>query len=127
MLNARALQGRPPLLLIALLMLVMTSFVGRSFVTETHLELPASPASLAAHDQGGPMLMREKRAPANPTDCPICREMAMSGHFLPASPVELTLPTGSAAIVALTLVLQSTGVLRSHAWQSRAPPAFSLI
>lgn len=126
-LSAHALHRRSPALLIALLLLVLTSFTGRSFVTGTHLDLPASQLSLSGQGVSGPVLTREKDAPAHPSDCPICREMAMSGHFLPPAPVELTLPSGSAAIAATTRVLQSTGGLRSHAWQSRAPPAFSQI
>lgn len=127
MLSAHALHKRSPALLIALLMLVIVSFTGRSFVTETHLDLPSGLLSLSGQSLSGPVLSREKDAPTHPSDCPICREMAMSGHFLSPAPFELSLPSGSAAIAAITYVLRSTGGLRSHAWQSRAPPAFSKI
>lgn len=122
----RSAFARSNALVLAAMLLVMASFTWRSFVTETHLDLPVNSHAALSLSSEGQRLVNDKAPPAHPSDCPICREMAVSGHFLPPALVELTLPSPSAAIAAVARVLHSSGFARSHRWQSRAPPRFSL-
>lgn len=123
----RSALARSNALVLAAMLLVMASFTWRSFVTETHLDLPVSSHVAPGLSPDDQRLVSEKAPPAHPADCPICREMAVSGHFLPPAPVALSLPAPSAAIAAVARVLHSSGFARSHRWQSRAPPRLSTI
>jgi hypothetical protein len=110
--------------LVASLAIVVFAF--QSYVTQTHIHLlstlaTSQVASGAAKFQKTPA--PAKRVPADdPANCPICQDIALSGHF--TTPVTIpVLPPALVAIVAAPAVAaQAVIAVASHSWQGRAPP-----
>jgi hypothetical protein len=120
----RARAAGPQSLLLALLMLA--AFLGQSVATQAHVHFlsgpPLSAATADPNARTGPILSATT-APGNAlADCQLCRELAMSGHYVLPGPVPLfegrLAPFWLAAATVAALACRQ----RSHRWQSRAPP-----
>jgi hypothetical protein len=111
---------------IALLFCLLIALAWQSCLTQTHvhsdqgLRAISSLASVRADTGGG-----------NPSDtpatCPICQEAALSGHYVAAGPVLLAPPAVAIAWYGPAVSRPTRRDLKSHAWNSRAPPARSTL
>jgi hypothetical protein len=114
----------PQSLLLALLMLA--AFLGQSIATQTHIhfrsDAPLSAATAASPGAKTGPIQSATAPPSALGDCPLCRELAMSGHYVLPDPIPLFegrfAPFGLAALSIAVLACRQ----RSHRWQSRAPP-----
>lgn len=107
-----------------LMALLIALFVFETSVVQTHVHGLGGHETVAAtkvlgHTSG------QFTAPA--ATCELCKALAAGGHTLPPEPGPLLIglvfgPEIFAPALSTTAVLQ-----RSHAWQSRAPPAISEI
>jgi hypothetical protein len=110
---------RPSAGRIALLLAILLAFTWQSFVTQTHVHVdPIAHHTQVAHPSKG-----GRSTSSSPETCPICRVIAESGHHLLPTSVVIQVPDVMAVWLLDTLPLVLTICLRSHAWQSRAPPA----
>lgn len=117
--------------------LLVTAFAFQSYVTQSHIHITSVPGisgkiadrgalqstGNAAGDSG--RQQKPDRYPPNddPSNCPICQQITLTGHFLTAGTISLIPPPEIALgifISADVLVLIS-GV--SHAWRGRGPPS----
>jgi hypothetical protein len=114
-------QRRPRL---ALLLALLLSLFGQSLLTQTHIHVdpPSRATFLSAHGALAARVAHRHHSSHGSANCPICREMAQAGQYLPAAPP-------GAASVGLTPVPVPApvasgipGRVRSHAWHSRGPP-----
>lgn len=106
----------------ALLWALLIALTWQSFVTQTHVHpdriRSAQTQSIASNGGNG-----DRPSPADSTDsCPICREAASAGHVLLPAPVALVAPLAAAFFVIAATAIRLSLTLRSHVWQSRAPP-----
>lgn len=103
------------------------AFSWQSVVTATHHHPGAGFASRVDAGKPGPVAQSGKSgAPEDsPANCPICRELAHTAHYLPPAPIVFTAPlsatTQRVAVAALSLAPGQ----RWHGWRSRAPPTLS--
>jgi len=100
----------------------MLAFLCQSFVTQTHLHSDLTVTSVAqAGATATPAAKAGQPAPALP-DCPICREIAHGGTYLPAVPIALR-TIAPVTVWRVVLPLRTLAPSQySHAWRSRAPP-----
>jgi hypothetical protein len=111
----------------------LLAFVLASFVTQTHIHIPAAPAfgsgatTLAKTDAGKAGVSRDRDqqpgAPADdPAHCPLCQEFLVAGAYVAPAPIDLPLPMLTAVVT--PSLIQSIGFIRTatHSWLSRAPP-----
>jgi len=118
----RAGTSRAHALLVLLLMLA--AFLAQTVATQSHVHFfgtaPGAGASTATTADAGQIL---SSAPAGVLpDCPLCRELAMSGHYVLPDPVALSEGRGALFWLFATSVAALACRSRSHRWQSRAPP-----
>lgn len=100
------------------LALSVLAFLQASYVTQTHIHIPAIPAGTAALVQPG-----HGKAPLDdPSHCPICQEYLLSGAYFAPPPIVLPLPASLAiALQNLDRVFLFVAAV-SHSWHGRAPP-----
>jgi hypothetical protein len=106
------------------LLIMLAAFLAQNVATQSHVHFfgaaPVAGASAATAGSAGQLL---SRAPVGALpDCPLCRELATSGHYVLPKPVALF----EGQLAYFSLFTASVAVLacrqRSHRWQSRAPP-----
>ncbi|WEK48317.1 MAG: hypothetical protein P0Y56_08500 [Candidatus Andeanibacterium colombiense] len=103
---------------------VVLAFLLQSFVTATHVHNPATAGSVAASAHFAAKQPGHQRAPVEPaSNCPICHAVAQSGNFLTPAPIVFALAPSAAIWLYSATFGNSALSRRSHAWQSRAPPA----
>ena len=102
-----------------LLFAISLAFMWQSFVTQTHVHFDPG----AHHAPAGHVSKAGRPRHTSPETCPICRVIAESGHHLLPASVVIQVPDAIALWLLYTLPFALTLCLRSHAWQSRAPPA----
>jgi hypothetical protein len=108
---------------VAVLLAALLAFTWQSFLTQTHEHFASRDVPAAASATTAPAHLQSGRAPANPADtCPICREIAQAGHYLLPPALALCAPPATGFWLSASPTLALTLSLRSHAWQSRAPP-----
>ena len=108
---------------VAVLLTVLLAFTWQSFVTQTHERFDRAAYSAATGVKAAGPHSQSGQSPANPADtCPICREIAQAGHYLLPASIVVHTPETIAHWDSSTSSLALTLHLRSHAWQSRAPP-----
>ena len=97
--------------------LALVVFAAQSFITATHIH----PGHFRA---GTPVqFSSSQHGPADdPANCPICLDLALSGHYLTPAAVILVAPVSFAILTALAASLPSAVLARSHGWHGRAPP-----
>lgn len=110
----------------AFLLAALLAFGWQSLVTQTHVH-PAGPTAAFAAITGkfSPSYASGEprgKASGRPADCPLCYELALSGVYLASAPMAFTPPVLPAWWQAATPALGTSLQLRSHSWQSRAPP-----
>jgi len=105
---------------------MLAALLGQSIAVQSHLHNAGGAgwgAAAAAAENGARHGVSISHGPASvPADCPLCRELAMSGHYLAPGPMAFfkSLPQ-----LPWLFVLPVAALLcrpRSHRWQSRAPP-----
>jgi hypothetical protein len=100
------------------------AFLWQSLVTQAHVHFaPITYSAVVAGKAGSTAHIAPPRSsPDLPANCPLCREIAHSGGYLPPTPILLGAPEpATIRLVAPPLRALAFGE-RSHAWQSRAPP-----
>jgi hypothetical protein len=104
----------------ALLIVVLLAFVWHGIVVQTHIHPVEAPA-IAVH-AASPGSIHQDRREDRSNDCPLCREVALSGAYV--APAAIALPVLVACRVWLAAAGPETRSRKtcSHAWQSRAPP-----
>jgi hypothetical protein len=103
---------------LAVTMLMLVAFVFQNYVTQTHIHL--TPAMAAAI--GAPAEHEKYPAKGDPSNCPICQEIAHAGAFVTPSTAPLLLPTFNVSTIALVVEAPIVIHALSHNWQGRAPP-----
>ena len=100
------------------LTLSVLAFLQASYVTQTHIHIPAVPGGAAALVQPG-----HGKAPLDdPAHCPICQEYLLSGAYFVPPPILLPLPESLAiAFQSLDRAFLFVAAV-SHSWHGRAPP-----
>ena len=96
----------------------------QGLVVQTHAHVGADPYATVAGTIASTVDNRKdgSSAPA----CPLCEEKALFGAYLLGGSIAIAAPVAAAYhYVAASLPLLQLRV-SSHAWQSRAPPAFTL-
>lgn len=113
---------------VALLIAVLVAFCAHSLVTQTHLHFDAhtTPAALlTANDGNSHHVEHPGKASDSSTDCPLCQEQAVAGHYLAPSPFIFVAPVLLALWLFNPVLPGQVCEQRSHCWQSRAPPISS--
>jgi hypothetical protein len=114
-------QGRPRL---ALLLALLLSLFGQSLLTQTHVHVDPQARTLLSSPYGdAPVRVAHRHHSSHGSaNCPICREIAQAGQYLPAAPPA---PAPVGLVLAPAPLPPATGIpgrSRSHAWRSRGPP-----
>lgn len=102
-------------------LVALIALAWQSIAIQSHVHFDSGAMQAAVH---GSTRLQHRNAPADtPADCPICRQFAHAGHYLP--PVAPTLATPAAFVAWIPIVLSAAwlGRRRSHAWRSRGPPS----
>ncbi|HEX7851221.1 MAG TPA: DUF2946 family protein [Sphingomonas sp.] len=109
---------------VAVLLAMLVVFSWQSFVAQTHNHFDRARISAATSTTNAVTASSSDRNSPfdSPANCPICREIAQSGAYLPPAPI--TLPAPQAMLVWLVAGLAFALILerRSLGWHSRAPP-----
>ena len=102
-----------------LVILMVLAFGEASYVTQTHIHIPAvqtGAATLAHTGHGNAPL------PDDPAHCPLCQEYLLSGAYFIPPPIILPAPESLAIVFpSLVRILRFVATC-SHGWQGRAPP-----
>jgi hypothetical protein len=117
--------------------LLVAAFAFQSYATQSHIHFSSVPGiSSKIADRGSPQAsnifaghfgeqQKPDRYPPNddPSNCPICQQIALAGHVLTAGATSLIPPSGIVfyALTRADVLLFISGV--SHAWRGRAPPS----
>ena len=109
----------------AMLAVMLFALSWQSIVTQTHshfgLDAPLGATATKVDSASGQQL--DRQSPSDlPGQCPICREIAHSAHFVLPAPILFEAPAPVAFWAASAPPFGSALAQRSHAWQSRAPP-----
>jgi hypothetical protein len=116
--------------------IVVAAFTFQSYVTQTHIHILSAPGisgnmvGLGAPQSSGNVAgnlgkqHKQDRYPVNddPSNCPICQQIALVGHVLTAGAIALIPPSEfeTDAIIRGDVLVLTSGV--SHTWRSRGPP-----
>jgi len=108
-------------------MIVLTAlfaFLWQSLVTQAHVHVaPVTYSAIVAGKTGSTAHIAPSRSsPSLPADCPLCREIAHAGGYLPPTPILLEAPEPATIRLVPSPLRALAFGQRSHAWQSRAPP-----
>lgn len=110
---------------VTVILVTLLAFWWQSQLTQTHLHSHSASHSAVAYSaeptQAKQLAVGLASSDSQP-DCPICREMAQTGHYLLPLPLAFRASCVAAPWLDAGPVLTSTYSRRSHAWQSRAPP-----
>jgi hypothetical protein len=123
----RVLKGGGSTSRFALFFCLLVALAWQSCLTQTHIH-PASSARVLSSlapvraDTGG-----GSNSPDTPATCPICQDAALSGNYVAADAVSLAAPAVAIAWYYLAAPRPVRRDLKSHAWNSRAPPAPSTL
>ncbi len=121
----RAPQGKGARLAITLFALL--AFTLQSYVTQTHIHGTAWAGTAIAKLALGRNTTQNKlpgKGPRgdDPANCQICQEILHTGLYITPPPAALLLLTVSASVAPIAADIKTIAQLRSHNWQSRAPP-----
>jgi hypothetical protein len=104
-----------------LLWLSLAALLLQSFVLQTHLHLPSG--SLPASSRiAAPSISSARPLSGGHSGCPLCIELKIAGHYLPATPFVLIAPPSLAFWFYRMVTVEPTRPQPTHHWQSRAPP-----
>jgi hypothetical protein len=117
--------------------LLVAAFAFQSYATQSHIHFSSVPGiSGKIADRGAPQAsdrfaddlaaqQKHDRYPANddPSNCPICQQIALAGHVLTAGTTSLVPPSKITfyALMSNDVPIPIVGV--SHSWRGRAPPS----
>ena len=108
-----------------LLLVILSVFLAQTVAIQTHVHFAKAAASspvAGTPERTKPTLSSTQTPTADPADCPLCRDLAIAGHYILPDGVTLS---ASALVLFWLFVPASVAVAvqqRSHRWQSRAPP-----
>jgi hypothetical protein len=124
--KGRATTTTLPRISAARLFVVLISLLAfglQSYVTQTHIHFKTdtfgSYASLNKQKPAGP---DKYPGSGDPSNCPICQEIAHTGHFVMPSAAALSLPNSALTVATVVMTIPPAAQRPSHLWQSRAPP-----
>jgi hypothetical protein len=102
----------------------LLAFSWQSVVAAGHVHFDSEAAPAAAFvKQNGHKQPAHPGAPSDsPANCPICRGLAHSYHYLPPAPIVFEAPAPVVGAVHVPASIVSAPAPRSHRWRSRAPP-----
>ena len=110
---------------------LLFAFAQQSFVTQTHVHFAAGSFGTATIAQGHSAKIqvadrqpKPDKFPArdDPANCPICQEIAATGHCVMPAAIAPALPAQDYWAAALALTAPAIASAVSHSWQGRAPP-----
>ena len=101
------------------------AFSWQSVVTATHHHPGTGFAARVDAGKPAPVVQSGKSgAPEDsPANCPICRELAHTAHYLPPAPIVFAAPLSATAQRVTVAALSLAPGQRWHGWRSRAPPS----
>jgi len=127
--RGRGLSRQAPvgLRLLLVIGLMLAALLGQSIAVQSHLHSAGNAGwttSASTSAESGPHRgLSLSHGPASlPADCPLCRELAMSGHYITPAPLAFF---KSPPLLPWLFVLPVAALACrpcSHCWQSRAPP-----
>lgn len=94
----------------------------QSLVVQTHVDLPSGSLPTSARTLTIAGVSIERSAPVGHSSCPLCIELKVAGHYLPATPVALIAPAVFAFWFYRVVAIATSRPQPTHHWQSRAPP-----
>ena len=107
------------LLFIAFMLL---AFTVQTFVTQTHIHATAYGAPTALHLTDGPAKPGNLPSNDDSTNCPLCKEILQSGHFVGTAWLVFSLPAQAASSLEPVAALRPATSHAAFRWHSRAPP-----
>lgn len=123
--NRSAIVGSAPGQLRRFVVLIIAglALLLQSLLVQTHLHRPFDGGAHAAvRLQAVTHAADGRGSGGDPQTCPLCRELAFSGHYVtPAAPLLLVPPSVFAGVPA-GIFVAAVRLRRSHSWQSRGPP-----
>jgi hypothetical protein len=116
---------------VAVLIAMLVALCWHGLVTQAHVHYPVRADAATApgyynavSDDAGNHAGHHGRASDRPSDCPICQEQAVAGHYFAPVPFLVIAPLFVASWVFMPTMPEQRCVRRSHCWHSRAPPGF---
>jgi hypothetical protein len=113
-----------PLVWVTLLALLL-----QSFLVETHVHAPAGDADAPSRitRSTASAISAAKPASGEHSLCPLCAEMALSGHYIATTPVILIPPVVAEFWLYPSIAIAGAWLQAAHHWRSRAPPSESRV
>ena len=105
------------------LLAVALALSWQSFLTQTHQHLASAFAATTVQGAAPTAALPDRPSSDQPATCPICREIAHAGYYLFPALATFDAPIATRFDFSAAVPLRPVLVRRSHAWQSRAPPA----
>lgn len=104
-----------------LVMLLLGCLLLQATAAQTHVHFTGQPR-LSAAAASGLVIRAGGGGGEDAADCPLCREAAMAGAYLPPPAIVLPAPPAPALWVAAASIRAFGLTSPAHSWQSRAPP-----
>jgi len=108
---------------IALLVVLFVGLLWQGTVLQTHTHPYATKATEGAARTFVGQPANDRHSPASPDKCPICREIATAGTYVPASPILLPDPAPADIWYSAESLYDTLDRQQAHHWRSRAPPS----
>lgn len=102
-------------------LLLVLALLWQAFTVQTHIDPQAQRFAPGISASDAPVA-KQAGAGDSSAPCFLCEELALSGHYIAASPVLFATPAIAIAWFAPVLLGGVTRRTRSHRWRSRAPP-----
>lgn len=127
--SALQIRGFAPRLRIVLIALVAIALAMQGYLVGAHSHRGTNPLPSVSNGQHVSNTgSRHDRVPADtPDSCPICQGIALTAALLPVTSVALPAPVSVSAWYIVSRSWQLLPRQRSHLWNSRGPPATSLV
>jgi hypothetical protein len=102
---------------------LLVAFAWQGVLTQTHLHIrPAGDVAASVRSVSDTAVPKHRSRSDSPASCPICIEVALSGHYLGTSVAELATPALALVWYDAPRLRASSRQTQSHDWRSRAPP-----
>jgi hypothetical protein len=103
-----------------LAVLLLLAFLWQGLLVQVHIHAPERTTASAGTAE---RVAAKRSADDDPATCPLCRERAQAGRYLPADPPALPRPAAVRPFRSRPPGRRWRVRKRSHAWHSRGPPA----
>jgi hypothetical protein len=101
---------------------LLLALLWQALVIQAHVHV-APTVTASANAQAAAVTGPTPKNGDDPATCPICREMAHVGHYLAATPPFIRRSLARSSLWRSVPLRRWLTRKRSHAWQSRGPPA----